>query len=213
MLGSGPNSPRNSGDGWSAAMTADPLAAARMNASAANDSLANVFIATALRNDDRIAGLELDVLIQLLAAHDRVVIEWQLHLPALFLPHDEDRVALRVLLEAAGVGDELQHRHRPAELIDAGLLDLTRNEHLAAVDLLHDDRRVWILDVVRGFVVDAHPQLLRSEACCLDVVQQRCRDLAVRPDGDVARHVLVAPEQDGEDILRPDDVAGRRRRE
>ena len=37
----------------------------------------------------------------------------------------------------------------------------------------------------------------------LDIVQQRQRDLAVRPHDDVRRHVLLAPEHNRQDVLGP----------
>ncbi len=45
----------------------------------------------------------------------------------------------------------------------------------------------------------------------LDVADERQRDVAVRPDGHVLRHVGVAPEHDAEHVVRTDGVVGRDR--
>ena len=59
--------------------------------------------------------------------------------------------------------------------------------------------------------VDLLAQLVRRQAGRLNVVQQRQRDLAVRPDHHVGRHVLVSPEHDRQHVVRTDHVAGRQR--
>ena len=61
-------------------------------------------------------------------------------------------------------------------------------------------------DELRAAFAIASAQLLGRQPRRLDVVQQRQRDLAVRPHDDVGRHVLLAPEHDRQHVLRADHV-------
>ena len=56
---------------------------------------------------------------------------------------------------------------------------------------------------------DRVAQLLGRQPGRLDVVEQRQRDLAVGPDRDFGRHVLVAPVHDRQHVVGTDDVVGR----
>src|ERR1043165_250411 len=63
----------------------------------------------ALRNDDGVARLELDVLSQILPLHDLVVVEREGDLLAVLVAENHDFRLLRVLRHAARGGNELQH--------------------------------------------------------------------------------------------------------
>ena len=94
----------------------------------------------------------------------------------------------------------------PFKRIRARLRDVAGDEHLAAVDLLDDDGRVRLLDELRRRFVNWSRNCIRRQPRRLHVVQQRQRDLSVRPHHDVRRHVLVAPEHDRQHVVGADDV-------
>src|SRR5207248_11086481 len=101
--------------------------------------------------------------------------------PRLVGPHDQNPLAVGVLLQAAGERNELHDGGRAVDWIRTRLLDLTGDEHFPAVDLLDDDGDARIFDEAPRRVLDGIAQLARREAAGLNVVDERQRDLAVRP--------------------------------
>ena len=64
-------------------------------------------------------GLQLDVLLEVLLAHDVLVVERERDVAAVFLAHDDDVLAVGVLLEAAGHRDQLQHGQLAVQRVGA----------------------------------------------------------------------------------------------
>src|SRR4026207_2085793 len=93
-------------------------------------------------NDDGVARLERDVLIEMLALDDVLVVELEGSILPLFLAHDLDVLRVGVLLESTGERDELKHGHVTGERVGPGLSDIPNDVDLAAVDRLDNDGRV-----------------------------------------------------------------------
>ena len=164
------------------------------------------------RERRRVARLELDVLLRFLRCDNVLVVERIAHRAVPF----SVRMMTMFLLSAysfrppaiAISWSTVVGRH---ERVRPRLLDLAGDEHLAAVDLLDDDGDVRVLDEPLALL-----RSRRSRSCVgvrargLDVVEQRQRNLPVRPDRHLGRHVLVAPEHDRQHVVGADDVVGRR---
>src|SRR5438093_7344 len=95
---------------------------------------------TALRNNDGVARLEVDVLPEILAVDDVLVVEAVADLTTFFHAHHDDFFGLREVTESSSGRDELEHGGRSAQGIRTRLRDFARDVDLAAVDLADDDR-------------------------------------------------------------------------
>src|SRR4051812_4189210 len=100
-----------------------------------------------LGHDDGVARLQLDVLLQTLSRRGIFVIERVTDRPAVFASNDHNLLAVGVLLESAGQGEQLQDVDWTGESVGTRFGHLSGDEHFSTVDLLDDNRDAWILDV------------------------------------------------------------------
>src|ERR1044071_3058840 len=83
-------------------------------------SVRAVFIAPdGLGNDDGVAGLQLDVLREVLALQHVFVVELEVDVLAVVLANDRDLALVGVLVDASGDGNQLEYRRRTADLVVA----------------------------------------------------------------------------------------------
>ena len=155
---------------------------------------------------ERVAGFEQDVLLQFLARRELLVVEPELSLLSSFPPHDHDVLVVRPLGKPAGGGKGLHHRHAGSQRIRAGTRELPDGvDHLAAA-FLDDDRHLRGGDEVLELVRDGFLELRGRLALGRDFTDEGIGDLAVRHDGHVTGQVRFLPDEDVEDVVRPDLV-------
>src|SRR5262249_37074487 len=95
------------------------------------------------------------------------------------------------------------------EQVDSRFFHTSRDEHPAAFDLFHCDRDVWILEEARRRCRELLFELQRGETLRFHVVHEWERDLAIWPNHDVCRQILLAPECDRQNVVQADHVIGR----
>src|SRR3954465_1770252 len=148
------------------AATSAPAPSARSTSAAAGDRRRS-------GNNDGITWLQFDVLMQALALEHGLVVERHPDVASGVATQEHDVLAGDELLEAAGAGNQLQDRHRSAERIGPGLVDVTGDEDDAAVNLAHDDRRRRVFEEPRRSFGKSDAELLRRHPRRLHIVEER----------------------------------------
>ena len=112
-------------------------------------------------------------------------------------------------VQAASHRNQLQHRSWAGQRIGVRHRDVAGDEHLAAVDLPHDDRDVGFGQKLARRDADLLAQDIGLHAGRLHFADQRQRDDSVRPHDHVAADIGFTPEQHAKHILGSDDVIAR----
>ena len=135
-----------------------------------------------IRNDDRIARLELEVFGGSPAEHNFVIASRQsLHTRGAFCkPKNDHLISSRDRGESAGDGNSLQQCRFAFEWIPSRLRDLSKHENIGTIDLLqtHGDDRV--LNVFLQFIRHFLSQLRGRFPYSHDVTNDRHGDPAIR---------------------------------
>src|SRR5262245_1334881 len=144
----------------------------------------------------------------MVARHGLVVVEGEplLTLARAVWPEHRDLRARRILGKPARQCDHVENSRPAAELVAAGLRDLTHHGDLEALGLEHDDGQLWRRDVLGELLDEECPQLHRRKARYREVVEEWERDLSVGPDWLLLAERLVLPHGDLERVLRADPV-------
>ena len=124
------------------------------------------------------------------------------------LAQDHNPVSRGEVGEALSHRDRLQHRHRALELVPPGRLHRADHGHLAAVHFANDDRHFGSRNEIRQPRNQLLAEIARRETGGLKVIEERNRDLPVRPHRNDATQFGVLPHGNVQHVFRPDLVGG-----
>src|SRR5438552_936950 len=99
-------------------------------------SVGSTWSVATLPDEDRVAREQLDILLDVLASDNIVVVELVTTLLAVLVAHDHDVAFVGVLQKSARLGDSLQDLHLRSERERPRLGDFTDDVHFTAANLL-----------------------------------------------------------------------------
>src|SRR5262245_42504126 len=158
------------------------------------------------RHDDRVLGLELDVLAEIAVLDEAA----EIHRDLLVGTDDVRGRQVRPLDRAAGQGDRLEQRCAGLERIDSRLRHLAHDVDAEASNLLDDDRDGWIPDRRGQPFLQERFNSGHGQAADIDLADQWEGNLAVGPDYDVLLELLVLPDDDVQKIVDANRVIAAR---
>jgi hypothetical protein len=156
-----------------------------------------------LRDDDDIAGLQHDVLLEIAPAdHVRVLERQSLLLTRVVTPEDHDVAQGGKRRRAAGHTQRLHHVDTGIHHEIARLLDLADDVDLVALDLLDGDGHHRIGDEFLQLCSQLLLQLLHALVTCIHLPGQRKGELAIRPHQHRSLQIRLLPHRDQEGVTR-----------
>src|SRR5262249_5319894 len=160
------------------------------------------------RHDDRVLGLELDVLAQIAVLDEAA----EIYRDLLVGTDDVRGRQVRPLDRAARQGDRLEQRGAGLERIDSRPRHLTHKIDAEAPNLFDDDRDVWVPDRRAQPLFQERFNSGHGQAPDIELSNQWERNLAVGPDYDVLLELLVLPDDDVQKVIDADRVIAARPR-
>ena len=155
-----------------------------------------------LRDDDRVLGLELEVLAEIAVLDEAA----EVHRDLLAGADDIGGRQVGALGGAAGERERLEQRRTCLDRIDSGLGDLADEIDAEAPDLLDHHRDVRVLDRRAQALFQGFGQLRHGHPLDVNFTGEGIRDLAIRAYDDVLLELFVVPHDDMQDVVDPDGV-------
>src|SRR4030066_151020 len=159
-----------------------------------------------LRHDNHLAAFEHDVLIQIAPFFDVGVIKHDHCFLAILLAQNPYVVIIGKGREPSGQGQCLNDVNVAAHHELARLVDFADDEDLVTGDLLHRYAYVRVRNILAQTSRDLVLELLRSLPLRANIAHQWKGEPAIRSDQHFTLQILLFPDEDLQQVFRPDFV-------